>query len=50
MGIGYDDFRKLDMSEKMKYIRKYARKIHPDGKLWWLEGLEEHTLPVQARL
>ena len=34
----------------MKYIRIYARKIHPDGKLWWLEGLEEHTLPVQARL
>lgn len=50
MGIRYDDFRKLEMSEKMKYIRKYARKIHPDGKLWWLEGLEEHTLPVQARL
>ena len=34
----------------MKYIRQYARKIHPDGKLWWLEGLEEHTLPIQARL
>lgn len=50
MGISYDDFRKLDMSEKMKYIRKYARKIHPDGKLWWLEGLEERTLPVQVRL
>ena len=50
MGIRYDDFRKLDMQEKMKYIRSYARKIHPDGKLWWLEGLEEHTLPMQARL
>lgn len=50
MGIRYDDFRKLDMADKMKYIRQYARKIHPDGKLWWLEGLEEHTLPVQARL
>ena len=50
MGIRYDDFRKLEMSEKMKYIRQYARKIHPDGKLWWLEGLEEHTLPIQARL
>ena len=50
MGIRYDDFRKLEMAEKMKYIRRYARKIHPDGKLWWLEGLEEHTLPMQARL
>ncbi|MBQ7650758.1 MAG: hypothetical protein IJS15_07355 [Victivallales bacterium] len=50
MGIRYDDFRKLDMAEKMKYIRRYARKLHPDGKLWWLEGLEEHTLPIQARL
>lgn len=50
MDIRYDDFRKLEMHEKMKYIRQYARKIHPDGKLWWLEGLEEHTLPVQVRL
>lgn len=52
MGIHYDDFRKLDMSEKMKYIRAYARKIHPDGRLWWIEdkGEEEHTTPVQARL
>ena len=50
MGICYDDFRKLPMSEKMKYIRRYAMKIHPDGKLWWLEGLEEHSLPLQVRL
>ncbi|MBQ6473845.1 MAG: hypothetical protein IJJ33_17795, partial [Victivallales bacterium] len=50
MGIRYDDFRKLDMAEKMRFIRRYAKKKHPDGKLWWLEGLEEHTLPIQARL
>lgn len=52
MGIRYDDFRTLDMSEKMKYIRAYARKIHPDGRLWWIEEKEtdEHTLPIQARL
>ena len=52
MGIRYDDFRKLDMSEKMKYIRAYARKIHPDGRLWWIEekDTDEHTLPIQARL
>lgn len=51
MGIRYDDFRKLDMHEKMKYVRAYARKIHPDGRLWWIEDKEsEHTLPIQARL
>jgi hypothetical protein len=40
------------MQEKMNYIRAYARKIHPDGRLWWIEDKEtdEHTLPVEARL
>ena len=53
IGICYDDFRKLEMQEKMKYIRAYARKIHPDGRLWWVEEREdsdEHTTPIQARL
>ena len=52
MGIRYDDFRKLHMQEKMKYIRAYARRIHPDGRLWWIEDkdTDEHTLPVEARL
>ena len=52
MGIRYDDFRKLPMQEKMKHIRAYARKIHPDGRLWWIEDkdTDEHTLPVEARL
>ena len=52
MGIHYEVFRQLDMSQKMKYIRAYARKIHPDGRLWWIEDKEtdEHTLPIQARL
>ena len=52
MGIRYDDFRNLKMQEKMKYIRAYARKIHPDGRLWWIEEKEtdEHTVPIQARL
>ncbi|MCH5278157.1 MAG: restriction endonuclease [Christensenellaceae bacterium] len=53
MGIHYDDFRKLDMQDKMKYIRAYARKIHPDGRLWWVEEKEDtdvHTTPIQARL
>lgn len=52
MGISYDDFRQLNMQEKMKHIRAYARKIHPDGRLWWVEEHEDdlHTTPVQARL
>ncbi len=53
MGIRYDDFRVLDMQEKMKYVRAYARKIHPDGRLWWIEdnvGEDNHTTPLQARL
>ena len=52
MGISYDDFRKLDMQEKMRYIRTYARKLHPDGRLWWIEEKEadEHSVPIQARL
>ena len=52
MGVKYDDFRQLQMQDKMKYIRAYARKIHPDGRLWWIEDKEsdEHTVPLQARL
>jgi hypothetical protein len=52
MGISYDDFRELPMREKMRHIRAYARKLHPDGRLWWIEvtETEEHTVPVQARL
>lgn len=40
MGVSYDDFRKLDIMDKMPYIRSYARTIHPDGRLWWLENSE----------
>lgn len=52
MGIKYDDFRHLNMQEKMRYIKAYARKIHPDGRLWWVEDESEtmHTTPLQARL
>ena len=52
MGINYDDFRKLEMQQKMRYIRAYAKKIHPDGRLWWIEDKEadEYTVPIQARL
>jgi hypothetical protein len=52
MGIQYDAFRQLPMHEKMKYVRSYAKKIHPDGRLWWIEekDSDEHTVPMEARL
>jgi hypothetical protein len=53
MDISYDAFRVLDMHEKMRYIREYARNRLKEGeRLWWLEDApgEEHTLPIQARL
>jgi hypothetical protein len=53
MGIAYDEFRQLPMSEKMEHIRKYARsRLKKGERLWWLEDSPdpEHTLPIQARL
>ena len=53
MGISYDDFRKLNMNEKMRYIRIYARsRLQKGERLWWLEdNLEaDHAIPIQARL
>lgn len=53
MGIAYDDFRSLDMHEKMNFIRGYARgRLREGERMWWLEDKpgEEHTLPIQARL
>jgi len=53
MGIEYDDFRSLEMHEKMHYIRQYARQRLKKGeRLWWLDDNNEiaHALPMQARL
>lgn len=53
MGISYDDFRVLEMHDKMRHIRNYARSRLKQGeRLWWLEDEpgEAHTLPIQARL
>lgn len=50
-GISYDEFRRLEMKDKIRYIREYAKKLHPDGELWWIvDDDKEHTTPVQARL
>jgi len=53
IGIQYADFRVLEDSEKMVYIRRYARsRLKRGEKLWWLEDERDHghTLPMQARL
>ena len=52
MGISYDEFSKLDVHGKMKYVREYARKKHPGERLWWIDDSngEEHTLPANIRL
>ncbi len=53
IGVPYSQFCKLPMSEKMTYIRKYARSRLEKGEhLWWLEDKVEsdHSLPIQPRL
>lgn len=51
MGISYNQFRQLKMSEKMRYVRAYARKLHPDEHLWWIEDDNEELHSTgQARL
>jgi hypothetical protein len=53
MGIRYDEFRVLPMSEKMRHVREYARgRLKKGERLWWLEDKdsEAHTMPIQARL
>ena len=56
MGISYDDFSALEMSEKMVYIRNYARSRLKEGEhLWWLDdpadgSAQTHALPLNARL
>ncbi|MBR3298897.1 MAG: restriction endonuclease [Clostridia bacterium] len=56
MGISYDDFSALEMSEKMVYIRNYARSRLKEGEhLWWLDDPSDdsgssHALPLNARL
>jgi len=52
MGISYDEFAKLDVHGKMKYVREYAKKKHPGERLWWVDdgAGDEHTLPANIRL
>lgn len=50
-GIEYDDFRHLDVQEKMRYIRDYARgRLEEGERLWWLDEAQTHSLPMHVKL
>ena len=55
-GISYDEFRKLPMREKMRYIRDYARsRLKAGERLWWIENYDdaedlERALPLEVRM
>lgn len=49
MGVDYESFSVLPLSDKMRHVRKYARgRLKPGEHLWWLG--EDHTLPPQVKL
>lgn len=51
MNVSYEEFSKLSLNEKMKYVRQYARKKHPGERLWWIDDdVDAHTLPANIRL
>lgn len=51
MGVSYSDFAKMGILEKMKYVRSYAKKIHPNERLWWMGDEDnEHTLPINIKM
>jgi hypothetical protein len=53
LGLRYDDFCELPMSEKMIHIRRYARgRLKRGERLWWLEDNPEgpHSLAINVRL
>ena len=51
LGIGYDQFWRLDVHKKMHYIRDYARGRLKEGeRLWWLDEAQVHSLPMHVRL
>lgn len=52
-GISYDEFRMLDLHQKMVFIRDYAREHRKPGERhWWIQDPDEddHSLELQARL
>ncbi len=53
LGLSYDEFRNLDIHEKMVHIRAYARsRLKAGERLWWLEDSDgdAHSLSMGVRL
>lgn len=52
MGVSYEAFSQMDINEKMVHVRNYAKKIHPNERLWWMgeSDHEEHSLSINIRL
>jgi hypothetical protein len=54
IGISYDEFRALPMTNKMTHIREYARgRLKKGERLWWLGdevNTTDYSLPIAARL
>jgi hypothetical protein len=50
-GLAYDEFRLLPDREKMRLVKEYAKRKHPDQWLWWIgdEAEPGHTLPPTVR-
>jgi hypothetical protein len=49
----YDEFRRLNIHDRMEKIRKYARsRLKAGERLWWLEDADKspHSLPLQVRI
>lgn len=49
--VSYDDFSKLSATEKMRYIRKYARdRRKPGEQVWWIEDETSLGVPLSIRI
>ncbi|MEQ1723266.1 MAG: restriction endonuclease [Pseudobdellovibrio sp.] len=49
--ITYKDFAALDINEKMKYARRYARsRLRPDENFWWIESRTEPITEYHTEL
>lgn len=51
LGMTLDDFRAIDLRDKMALVRDHVKtRLKPGERLWWIDETQEHTLPVQVRL
>jgi hypothetical protein len=51
MKISYDEFCVLPATDKMDYVRKYARsRAKPGERIWWIEDENSKGIPLAVRL